>query len=505
MNLKKPAVALALCASAASALPAAAQDGDLVDITLLLVSDIYDMDSSGERGGFSRAAAVARSEKFFNDNVLYVHAGDTLTPSIMSSIDQGAHVVELLNVYPPDVFVPGNHEFDFGPEVFEERILRGLRSEVFGANIRSGRGNRIPGIIDAKVYEFDGVNVGVFGMISPLVTESSSPGEDYRFLPLVETARQTAAALRDAGAHIVVAVSHSSRSEDDELYRDGAVDVILSGDDHDLDLRYNGAVAFAETREEGEYIVAVDLLVDASGIDEGEGVEWWPNWRVIDTRDYDPDPETEALVTGYMARLSEELDSDIGSSSTPLDTRRPTVRGAEAAFGNLVADVVRGYVGAEVGMVNGGGIRGDREYAAGAILSRRDVISELPFNNRIVMLSMTGSVLLAALENGVSRHEDVAGRFPQVSGLEMTVDLSLPAGERVTGVTVGGEPLYPGREYTVATNHYMAGGGDGYVMFKNDARVVVGAHETSLVSHAVISHILERGSVSPAVEGRIRL
>ena len=497
--------ALALILFLAFSSLAHGQSDDEVHITLLLVSDIYDMDSDKERGSFSRAAAVARSEKFFNDNVLYIHAGDTLSPSLLSSIDQGAHVVDLLNVYPPDVFVPGNHEFDFGPEVFRQRILLEMRSEIFGANIRDAHGNRLQGITDAKTYDFDGVVVGVFGMISPDVRYSSSPGDGYRFLPLLETAKKTADALRDAGAHIVVAVSHSNFSEDELLVEDGAVDVLLSGDDHDLRLEYNGEVAFAETREEGDYLVALDLVVDTSDLVEDNEVDWWPNWRVIDTRDYDPDPETERLAQTYMARLSEEFDRDIGSSSTPLDTRRASVRTKETAFGNMVADVMRISQDADIGFMNGGGIRGNKEYPANQILTMRDIFSEMPFGNTIVKLSMKGSVLRDALENGVSRVEDVAGRFLQVSGISMSVDLGKPSGERVTNVLVGGEPLDLEAQYTVATNDYVAGGGDGFLMFATDADILVAAKDTSLVAQQVVDHIRDRGSISPAVEGRIKM
>ena len=463
------------------------------------------MEGSGPRGGFSRAAAVARSEKFFNDNMLYIHAGDTLSPSLMSSIDMGAHVVELLNVYPPDIFVPGNHEFDFGPDVFERRVLQDLKSEIFGANIRDGRGRRIDGITDAKIYDFDGVKVGVYGLISPSALELSSPGDNYRFLPLVETANQTADALKESGADIVVAVSHSSFGEDRELMESGAMDILLSGDDHELKVEYIGGVAFAETRSDADYMVAIDINVTVSERDGRRRVRWWPNWRVIDTADYDPDPEADAIAQRYLAQLEDELDKDIGLTTTPLDTRRASVRGAENAFGNLIADVMREFVDADVGFTNGGGIRANKEYPANSILTRRDIFSELPFGNSIVMLRMKGSTLLAALENGVSQHEDTAGRFPHVSGVRMVVDLSAEPGSRVTSVEVGGAPLDPAADYTVATNDYMAGGGDGYSMFADESELLLDGDDTDLMASAVIEYIRGRGSVSPAVEGRITL
>ena len=110
-----------LAATAEEALAKAARDGVAPTFTLLLVNDIYKMSEVEGRGGFARLAAIARAERAKRVPLLYAHAGDMFSPSLMSGFDQGAHTVELLNVVPPNVFVPGNHEFDFGPEVYARR------------------------------------------------------------------------------------------------------------------------------------------------------------------------------------------------------------------------------------------------------------------------------------------------------------------------------------------------------------------------------------------------
>lgn len=101
---------------------AAEAGADRPAFTLLLVNDIYLMGEVEGRGGFARLNAVVKAERARGVPVLYAHAGDTLSPSLMSGFDRGAHIVALLALAPPDVFVPGNHEFDFGPAVFQERI-----------------------------------------------------------------------------------------------------------------------------------------------------------------------------------------------------------------------------------------------------------------------------------------------------------------------------------------------------------------------------------------------
>ena len=113
---------------------------------------------------------------------------------------------------------------------------------------------------------------------------------------------------------------------------------------------------------------------------------------------------------------------------------------------------------ADIAIVNGGGIRGNKEYPPGPI-TRRDVLTELPFGNRTVKLEVTGATVLAALENGLSGVEIAAGRFPQVSGLTVNADITKPAGQRVVAVKVGNQPLDPAATYTLATNDYMFGRG----------------------------------------------
>jgi 2',3'-cyclic-nucleotide 2'-phosphodiesterase (5'-nucleotidase family) len=164
---------------------------------------------------------------------------------------------------------------------------------------------------------------------------------------------------------------------------------------------------------------------------------------------------------------------------------------------------MRAAVGAEVAITNGGGIRGDRTYEAGDTLTRKDVLSELPFGNVTVLIELSGADLLAALENGVSEVENGAGRFPQVSGLTFEYDPAAPKGSRVTKAAAGGKSLESGRLYTVATNDYMQGGGDGYAALKK-GKALIDASGATLMATTVMDYIAAKGTVAPEIEGRIR-
>jgi 2',3'-cyclic-nucleotide 2'-phosphodiesterase (5'-nucleotidase family) len=178
------------------------------------------------------------------------------------------------------------------------------------------------------------------------------------------------------------------------------------------------------------------------------------------------------------------------------------VRRGESALGNLVADALREFTRAQVAIVNGGGIRGDRTYAAGTVLTRRDVLTELPFGNAAVVIELSGADLRRALEEGVSAVEAGAGRFPQVSGLAFTFDARRPPMQRVLQVKVDGQPLDPHATYRVATSDYLLRGGDGYASLAR-GRALGDAGGGPLVATVVMDAIAARGTIAPAVEGRI--
>jgi 2',3'-cyclic-nucleotide 2'-phosphodiesterase (5'-nucleotidase family) len=292
--------------------------------------------------------------------------------------------------------------------------------------------------------------------------------------------------------------------QDRALVDSHVFDLLLSGDDHTLDIHYDGRSALAESMTEADYVTAVDLTIDVQEKNGKRSITWWPNFRIIDTATVTPDAETQAEVDKYNSQLSKELDVVIGTATTPLDSRKASVRSAETAIGNLIADATRAATGADVAITNGGGIRGNKEYPAGTQLTRRDIFTELPFGNKTVKLEVTGAAIWAALENGFSEVENGAGRFPQVSGLAVEADFKQPKGSRVLSVTIGGKPLDRAASYTLATNDYMQGGGDGYVMFKS-AKVLVDALAGKLLASDVMDYIAARKEVAPAIEGRIKV
>src|SRR5262249_12160330 len=165
------------------------------------------------------------------------------------------------------------------------------------------------------------------------------------------------------------------------------------------------------------------------------------------------------------------------------------------------ADIMRAGLNADVAVMNGGGIRGNQLVPPGP-LSKKDVNALVPFLNVLVMLEVPGKVLVDVLERSVSAYPREFGGFLQVSGLTFVFDPARPVGQRVVRVLVNGQPLDPERRYTLATNSYTAGGGDGYAMLAT-AKPLVFAQDGPGLAETLYEAIERAGEISPATEGRI--
>lgn len=479
---------------------------ETINFSFLLVNDIYEMHGK-KRGGFGRLNAIVKAERAKGGNLLYVHAGDTISPSLLSGFDKGEHIIELTNIAAPDIFVPGNHEFDFGRDIFLKR-MGDLKSTILAANLRAAGGSKIAGIDDTIMFTYGDASdplknfkLGIVGLTAEDSDTKSNP-EDLVISESLKTGVAQAKALRKAGADIVATVVHGSRSVDWKLYGSRAFDIILTGDDHDMMLFYNGKNLMVESGEDAEYVTAIDVAVTVREKRGKRRVSWRPNFRIMDSADTKPDPTTMAKIKGYENTLSKELDIPVGKSANELDSRKASVRTGEAAIGNLIADAMRGAVDADIAITNGGGIRGNKVYAPGSELSRRDILTELPFGNKTLLLEIDAEMLKAALENGVSQVENSQGRFPHISGMSFEYDPSAKSGERVTKIMVGGKPLDMTAKLKLATSDYMARGGDGYKVFRK-AKILLGNLDGKLMANDVMAYIRAAGSVIAKVEGRI--
>jgi 5'-nucleotidase/UDP-sugar diphosphatase len=493
--------ALILGATALVAVSGAGAMAETIKLTLLGVGDIYNFADEKGRGGFARLNAVAKAERAANPNTLYVFDGDMLSPSILSGFDQGQNTIDLTNLEPFDLAVPGNHEFDFGPENFIEKVA--ASSYPWAAiNITQADGTALPGVGGVMMKEMAGLKIALIPVAQDTSPEVSSTG-DLVFGSTVDMGVEAAKQAREDGADLVIGVVQTNRANDNLLIASKAFDVILSGDDHSYGTYYDGITAYVETSIDGKFLSPLDLMVDVEEKDGKRSVKWVPMFRFIDTASVTPDPESQAMVDAFQSKLDTELGVEIGVTEVVLDSRRNVVRGEESAMGNLIADAMLDATGADIALANGGGIRGDTTYDAGVKLTRRDILTELPFGNATTVTELPGSQVLAALENGVSQVENGAGRFLQIAGATIVYDVSAPAGARISEAMIGGEPLDINKVYKVATNDFIMAGGDGFSAL-GGGKVIVDKGNGNLMANDVMDYVTKLGKVTVGVEGRIK-
>lgn len=480
-----------------------AQTRDQVRVTLLHLNDTYQFTpvDGGKRGGLARVMTIRKDTLKENPNTLMTLGGDTLSPSVETRTFRGKQMIDAWNTVGLDYSVLGNHEFDIRTNELLDRIKES-KFTWLGANVIDTKTNKI--FADTPPFvirEIGGVKIGLIGFLLPETKETSSIEASLAVTDYCQKAKELVPKMRAAGANTIIGITHLFMEQDKKLAGCEKFDLILGGHEHTLlQSSANGTPIFkmwADAREVGKF----DLFIDKK-----TGKVESMDWQIIPVTDQIPDAPEFAPVLAKYKDLLDQLEVRVGATGVPLDALSKSVRTKETDIGNFIADAYRDAVDAEIGFVNGGSIRADLSYNPGP-LTKRDVLSMLPFNNPIIKIEITGKTLMEVLEHSVarSREDSEPGRFPQISGMEFTFDAGKLPGQRITSVMVGGKRVEPNTKYTLATSDFLVSrGGDGYTMFK-DAKILVAADKAPKDSEVFEKAIKEspNSTISPRVEGRI--
>jgi 5'-nucleotidase len=307
--------------------------------------------------------------------------------------------------------------------------------------------------------------------------------------------------MKARGAQVIVAITHLAMREDKKVARCAQVDVIIGGHEHEMLESLSGRTPIFKWGADARDLGRIDLYIKLpSG--ELESIDWTAIPVTSDVRD---EPLSAALIADYEKKVSADVDKPLGSTKVALDARGETNRSRETNLGSYIADAYRKALGADVALFNGGSIRAGKVFSPG-VLSKRDVMAILPYENPIVKIEVTGATLRAALEHGVSRsaEEREPGRFPQVSGVRFEFDARRQPGSRITSILVNNQPLDDKKSYTLATNTFLVlKGGDGYNMFGGSKFIV--DPENGPVEPVVLMNAIAAGKeIAPEVDGRIK-
>jgi 2',3'-cyclic-nucleotide 2'-phosphodiesterase (5'-nucleotidase family) len=483
-----------------------AHAGDPVQLRILYVNDFHGFaepyQPSGSKelmGGIAHLAGELNRQRQ-GGPVLFLAAGDMIQGNPWANLFEGRSAMEVMNGMGVSAMVLGNHEFDFGQEVLRKRLLE-ARFPVLGANVQV-----IPEVQPYIFKEISGLKVAVLGLVTEETPTTTHPNnvQGLFFSPAVNTCRKILKEISDQ-VDLVIVLSHLGLAADIRLAEAvEGIPLIVGGHSH---TRIESPMKIKDTLivqawEHAKVLGLLDLTIQDRKIIRYQG-------RLIPVAPdkQPPDPMIKAIVDRYSRKAASVLGEVIGEAL--VDLRAQGARTQETNLGNFVADVLRKETQSDVALTNGGGIRTD--ILKGPV-RMKDLFAVLPFTNFPVVLKVTGKELKEIFEYGLS--DPGGGRFPQVSGLRIIFNPQAPIGQKITSFYVGNLPLSSEAWYSLATNDFLAAGGDGYAILKQIAlkkegdppkenRVILFDTGKEL-RDMVVGYIKEKKQISASVEGRIQ-
>jgi 5'-nucleotidase len=470
-------------------------------LTILQLNDVYSTLPIDGLGGLARVATIKQQLVADGRTPIMMIAGDFLSSSVASTVFKGEQMIAALNAAGVDYATLGNHEFDFGIDMLLQRMKEAKWQWVVANVIDRATGEPIGGAAPYVIRTFGSLKVGIIGLCLASEGLGRDKLERVRLINPEDAAARYLPEIARARVDVIIALTHLTFAEDRALaQRFPEIDVIIGGHEHYVITAFENRTLITKSGSDARFVGRIDV----NKINGGPSATIERFHELIPVTSAIPDePRTAAVVDSYEKRLGKELETTVGHTRVPLDGVAVRIRAAETNLGNLVADAMREQADTDIAIVNAGGIRGNRVYPSGP-LARRALVEIHPFGNVVTTLSVSGRVVLEALNFGTSRLPIAAGQFPQVSGLTMRVDLRAPPASRVRDVKVHGQPLDLDRLYTVAIPDFVMQGGDGYTMF-NRRQVLVGPESGPLMLQALERYIVERGDIAPTIEGRITI
>lgn len=502
--------------------------------------------------GYAGLWQIRRELESEGYETILVDNGDFIQGGAVGTLTKGEAIIRLMNKLKYDVAIPGDHEFDYGMDRFNE-LVKMAEFPLISCNFNK-EGNLI--FKPYTIIEKMGKKIAFVGVTTPQTLTVSTPSvfQDgngrfiYDFLQ-DETGEKLYSAVQKAvdaataeGADYVYLMAHLGYTEEyypwaytDVVSHTKGIDVVLDGHSHDTEqVTMKNLEGKTVARSScGTKLNAVGYsLITPDGAIKETNIWSWPNTtgapKLLSIKN-----EMSDAVAEIAGEVNNKLKEVVAKTDVELTINDPKekdssgnpirmVRRAETNLGDLCTDALKNIGEADIGIINGGGIRtgipkGDITYG--------HIINVFPFENQVCVINATGQQILDALEWGSKDIPNENGAFLQVSGLTYEVDASIPSPckadvnnmltgiegkRRVSNVKVGDAPIDPGKKYKVAGIDYnLIKHGDGLTAF-DGAEVL--KNQLMVDNQLLIDYITKnlKGTVSgdyadPYGQGRIKI
>lgn len=493
------------------------------EITILHFNDVYqvsgvfDKKARVRRGGMSRAAHVINMERKRNPNRTFaVFAGDLLSPSVLSDLFEGAHMVDILNKMKLDAASLGNHEFDFGVNTLAKRVSDSkfpwLNINLLDPGSRKLLAGTTQRLIRDVPFTAEWAStpktsrVCMFGAAYDVRETMFKDKERVSYVDILEASKNESRYLREKeSCDVVIALTHQFSKDDCKLSKAVGkdLDLILGGHDHSTELTtVCGHAPFLKADSDLKTQWAVTLYLGEDGKVQSTDA------RILSLTDVDPfDVALHEDIVSWEERGETELSKVMGCSGVNFDNIDAHLRTRETNSGNFFTDAVRSMHSTQVAIINGGTIRGNGIVSKGN-LSKKTLTAMHPFGNAVAKIMASGKELKAYIEHALRCYETTCGEFLQISGLNYTFAPKKPHGQRLVHLQhPGGAQVGDDEQLTVAITDYMLSSAPGLKGNKlydmttlNDAVPLVQA----LFQTTLDAKQKPGGCVMPAVDGRIK-
>jgi 2',3'-cyclic-nucleotide 2'-phosphodiesterase (5'-nucleotidase family) len=441
-------------------------------VRLLHYSDLENVYDDPER--VARLAGVL--DEHDDGKTVVVGTGDNLAPGVLSLVTRGGCGRPFFEAVGAAIETFGNHDFDYGLDRAAELVGESPQQWV-SANVGfdGDRFGTESGVKPYLVREIDETTVGFIGVTDPATTEMTPAAADLNVTDPVTAVQEAVADLRPAVEYVCVC-SHCG-ALDERIARACDVDVVLGGHVHDERIVRIAGTLCTRPNAGGHRICEVDLDADEA--------------RFRPTASGSVDGEVEAIYEELVGTAG--LNEVVGTVADPIERTRETRLGGECRAGNFVADAYRWIGETDCGLHNAGGLR-DGPALAGEIRVA-DLVSLVPFDERVVVAELTGRELVSVLEEADTARHGRRGWYAHLSGIDVDYDTK---GRTVLDCRIDGESIDPGESYTLATSAYLLATDHEFPTLAPTTH-----RETLDVQWEVLAAYVRTAGIDPRIENRI--
>ncbi len=508
------ALVLSMMSGVFAAVTLPGEDDDLSgQLVILHTNDSHGrIKEDGTSMGMSAVKYLANRYENAGASVLILDAGDTLHGLPIVTASRGESAVNVMNAVGYSAMAPGNHDFNYGYEHILE-LEEEMNFPVLAANVTyEADGSLVFG--DHIVITCGEYTIGVFGMATPETVTKTNPnnvvGLDFNEDNLAGIAQAQCDELKELGCDIIICLAHLGDDVSSTPYRSTDVleqvtdiDLWIDGHSHSV-LNDDGEAHLVNgtlVASTGEYTKNIGVVTydgaefDAGLVHYADLCNTYEQDGEIITEFYGYDPEITALVQNYYDEMMEFYSEVVGHTDVLLNGTREFVRTQETNLGDLAADAILAAApNADFALTNGGGIRANIEIGA---ITRYDLFTVFPFGNMVATVELTGAQIVYILEAATHACPGIDGAFPQVSGITFEIHTYIEyegeyanptnPGSRIQNVCINGEPIDLDATYVMATNDFLAAGGDTYAIlaenFENSG-ILIGINlEDALINY----------------------